>query len=409
MSLLHPRYGALPQDFPVFPLAGALLLPHGKLPLNIFEPRYLAMVEDALAGQRMFGMIQPDGHQPPGETGPAMFGVGCLGRLSSFSETDDDRFLISLTGLIRFDVKTELPLRRGYRRVVADFAPYEQDLEPPASALPQRAALVEALRTYFTVNGFDANWEAIEGMADDELGRHPLHDLPVRPGGKTGPARSGRPQRRARHAADAAENGRAWRPGPRHRRARVQLNPSSPEAPLSDPEPTQIDPRLLEILVCPVTKGPLVYDRAAGELISQAAGLAYPVRDGIPIMLPDEARPLAVTAAPTEIRVRRATRRLEVDFADGQRFSYPAEYLRVESPSAEVQGHSPDQRVLVAGKQDVGISTVEPVGHYAIRILFDDGHETGIYTWDNLLTPRAGAGTALAGLSGGPGGEWPQP
>ncbi len=169
MSLLHPRHGALPQDFPVFPLAGALLLPHGKLPLNIFEPRYLAMVEDALAGQRMFGMIQPDGHQPPVETGPAMFGVGCLGRLSSFSETDDDRFLISLTGLIRFDVKTELPLRRGYRRVVADFAPYEQDLEPPASALPQRAALVEALRTYFTVNGFDANWEAIEGMADDEL------------------------------------------------------------------------------------------------------------------------------------------------------------------------------------------------------------------------------------------------
>ncbi len=88
---------------------------------------------------------------------------------------------------------------------------------------------------------------------------------------------------------------------------------------------------------------------------------------------------------PAEIRVRRASKRIEVDFEDGHKFHYPAEYLRVESPSAEVQGHSPDQKVLVAGKQDVGISTVEPIGHYAIRILFDDGHETGIYSWAYLM------------------------
>ncbi len=92
-----------------------------------------------------------------------------------------------------------------------------------------------------------------------------------------------------------------------------------------------------------------------------------------------------MTAAPVEIRVRRASRRLEVDFAGGERFSYPAEYLRVESPSAEVQGHAPSERVTVPGKQLVGIRSVEPIGHYAIRINFDDGHDTGIFTWDYLM------------------------
>jgi DUF971 family protein len=92
------------------------------------------------------------------------------------------------------------------------------------------------------------------------------------------------------------------------------------------------------------------------------------------------------TAAPLEIRVRRASRRLEIDFAGGLRFTYPAEYLRVESPSAEVQGHSSKDRVLVTGKSEVGITTVDPIGHYAIRIHFDDGHDTGIYTWEYLLT-----------------------
>ena len=88
--------------------------------------------------------------------------------------------------------------------------------------------------------------------------------------------------------------------------------------------------------------------------------------------------------APTEIRIRRASRTLEVDFADGYRAVLPAEYLRVESPSAEVQGHSPAQRKWVAGKAAVNIRAVEPIGYYAIRILFDDGHDTGIYSWTLL-------------------------
>lgn len=87
---------------------------------------------------------------------------------------------------------------------------------------------------------------------------------------------------------------------------------------------------------------------------------------------------------PSEIRLKRAERLLEVVFDDGARFSLPAEYLRVESPSAEVQGHGPGQKVLVAGRREVGIMRVEPVGHYAIRIAFDDLHDSGIYSWAYL-------------------------
>jgi DUF971 family protein len=91
-----------------------------------------------------------------------------------------------------------------------------------------------------------------------------------------------------------------------------------------------------------------------------------------------------LTAAPTEIRLKRAERALEVSFADGARYVLPAEYLRVESPSAEVQGHGPGQKTLVAGRRAVGIMRVEPVGHYAVRIVFDDLHDSGIYDWDYL-------------------------
>src|SRR5690349_6406373 len=114
MAAFHPRLQDLPTEFAVFPLTGALLLPGGKLPLNIFEPRYLAMTMDALAAGRMCAMIQPDPSQPEGPNGPTLYRVGCLGRLSSFSETDDGRLLITLTGLVRFAVNSELDMVRGY-------------------------------------------------------------------------------------------------------------------------------------------------------------------------------------------------------------------------------------------------------------------------------------------------------
>ncbi len=170
MSCFHPRAEDLPAEFAVFPLEGALLLPRGKLPLNIFEPRYLAMTEDALAAGRMFGMIQPDPSGRPGPCGPALYRVGCLGRLSSFSETDDGRYLITLTGVIRFSVAVELAVQRGYRRVRGDVSAYLADLHTePHPISVEREALVAALRGYFARRGFEANWDAIRRIPNDML------------------------------------------------------------------------------------------------------------------------------------------------------------------------------------------------------------------------------------------------
>ena len=171
MADVPPGPGPLPDTFAVFPLSGALLLPKGKLPLNIFEPRYLAMTEDALAAGRLFGMIQPDPAAPRHTHGPGLHRVGCLGRISSFSETDDGRYLITLSGVSRFRIVEELEMRRGYRRVRAELAPYAADLEtaePSPTPLP-RAPLLRALRNYFRTRGYSANWDAIERMADAAL------------------------------------------------------------------------------------------------------------------------------------------------------------------------------------------------------------------------------------------------
>jgi Lon protease-like protein len=170
MAAFHPRFEALPSEFAVFPLSGALLLPRGKLPLNIFESRYLALVEDSLASGRMFGMIQPDANAAASDAGEGLYRVGCLGRLSSFSETDDGRLLITLTGLIRFTVGAELGVRRGYRFVRGDFSRYVEDLtldRPPAGI--EREAILSALRAYFARRSVDANWDAIRGLSDDGL------------------------------------------------------------------------------------------------------------------------------------------------------------------------------------------------------------------------------------------------
>ena len=170
MAAFHPSLGALPGEIAVFPLPGAVLLPQGKLPLNIFEPRYLNLVGDALGEGRMFGMIQPDPSRPDGAAGPALARVGCLGRVASFSETDDGRLLISLTGVIRFRVAEELGLRRLYRRVRADYAGFEADLDLGARpVLADRAALLATLRQYFRQRGIEANWAGIEQTPDAAL------------------------------------------------------------------------------------------------------------------------------------------------------------------------------------------------------------------------------------------------
>jgi uncharacterized protein len=152
--------GAIPTRFPIFPLPGAILLPGGNLPLNIFEQRYLQMTRDAMRTDQVIGMVQPCGDGARGA--PPIYQVGCVGRIASFAETEDGRYLISLTGLCRYDVLEELRVTTPYRQVVASFERWSQDLEealPPDSLRP---TLCAALRAYFEVNDISADWAQIE-------------------------------------------------------------------------------------------------------------------------------------------------------------------------------------------------------------------------------------------------------
>ena len=170
MTWLNPTVEDLPAEFPIFPLPGALLLPHGRLPLNIFEPRYLAMVDDSMAASRLFGMIQPNAHAPRSPQGPSLYQIGCLGRVTHFSETEDGRYLITLSGVARFRVTQELAVRNGYRRVVADFSPFVRDLDrPDQTSTADRAEFLDALKTYFRIHDIEANWDAIKQMPDTML------------------------------------------------------------------------------------------------------------------------------------------------------------------------------------------------------------------------------------------------
>jgi Lon protease-like protein len=159
--------GRLPAWLPIFPLTGVLLLPRGRLPLNIFEPRYLAMFDDALAGERMIGMIQPSGQGGDGyKQEPALYAIGCAGRITSFSETGDGRYMVALDGVSRFRVSEELPLNRGYRSVVPDWTPFAVDLTEEELSF-DRPRLIELLQAYFRQQQLSANWDAI-GQAPDE-------------------------------------------------------------------------------------------------------------------------------------------------------------------------------------------------------------------------------------------------
>ena len=166
-DVFDPAFEDLPPEIPIFPLTGVLLLPGGKLPLNIFEPRYLNMTAAALAGDRMIGMIQPTGDNEGAQ--PEVYRTGCAGRLTSFSETENGRYLITLSGYARFDIKQELPLRDGFRMVVPDWAPYRQDLAEDDSDIIDRDRMLRALKGYFAANQVDANWDAIKDTPTDQL------------------------------------------------------------------------------------------------------------------------------------------------------------------------------------------------------------------------------------------------
>src|SRR5579885_2252551 len=164
---------ALPDVLPIFPLTGILLLPRGRLPLNIFEPRYLAMTRDALGGERLIGMIQPNEPQRDntggGALNPPVYKVGCAGRITQFSETDDGRFLITLTGVSRFRVAEELPLVSGYRRIVPDWQAYPLDREPPGEPNFDRGRLIRGLKGFFALRRLEVDWQAIEKAPAEHL------------------------------------------------------------------------------------------------------------------------------------------------------------------------------------------------------------------------------------------------
>jgi hypothetical protein len=159
----------LPDIIPIFPLAGVLLLPHGRLPLNIFEPRYLAMTRDALAGERLIGMIQPSDPTHPAAGNPPVYPTGCAGRITQFAETEDGRFLITLTGVSRFRIRDELPLLSGYRRVVPDWGEFAADLADEEAAGFDRERLFRGLRLYFERRGISADWDAMANIPGARL------------------------------------------------------------------------------------------------------------------------------------------------------------------------------------------------------------------------------------------------
>ncbi len=155
---------ALPERIAVFPLSGVLLLPGGRLPLNIFEARYLEMTRDAMATTRLIGMVQPE---DPADLGPepALYSVGCAGRITHFDETEDGRFLIVLTGHSRFRIAAELERQTRYRQVVADWRTYSADLEPEDESGVDRERLLPALHAYLTLNDIEVDRHALEKAA----------------------------------------------------------------------------------------------------------------------------------------------------------------------------------------------------------------------------------------------------
>ena len=175
----------LPQLIPVFPLDGALLLPGGELPLQIFEPRYLNMVDDAMAGDRVIGMIQT--RQGGDRSRPSLAEVGCVGRITSYAETSDGRYLITLTGVCRFDAGEELDLRLPYRQLRANYDRYGDDLardEQAAVGEPARARFARALKKYLNRRELDIDWETAHDAPLEALVNSLCMGLPFEPAEK---------------------------------------------------------------------------------------------------------------------------------------------------------------------------------------------------------------------------------
>ena len=169
-EIFRTAAGELPDTIPIIPLSGVLLLPRGRLPLNVFEPRYIELVADALAGDRIVGMVQPlvaDAEER--EAAPEIYATGCAGRITAFEEIDDGRFEIVLTGLSRFDIEEEPASRRSYRFVTVRWHRFQGDLRKSAACDIGRARLAEGLRCFLEPRRLDADWDAVDGLEDEEF------------------------------------------------------------------------------------------------------------------------------------------------------------------------------------------------------------------------------------------------
>ena len=175
----------LPQVIPVFPLGGVVLLPHGLLPLNIFEPRYLNMIDDVMAGDRIIGMIQT--RQGGDRERPKLSDVGCAGRVTSYAETSDGRYLITLTGVCRFDAGAELIIPTPYRQLRARYDRFEADLsEDEAAQAPAaaRSRFAKALKRYLNRRELDIDWETAQSAPLEALVNSLAMGLPFEPAEK---------------------------------------------------------------------------------------------------------------------------------------------------------------------------------------------------------------------------------
>ena len=159
---------ALPSILPIFPLTGVLLLPRSALPLNIYEPRYLEMIDDVLSGNRLIGMIQPTESE---ETvlRPKLSQIGCAGRIVSYRETEDNRYLITLDGICRFRVKEEISTLSAYRQVACDFAPFATDLAQSEEGDFPRERLLQALKDYLSRRDLKADWKSVMSAPAESL------------------------------------------------------------------------------------------------------------------------------------------------------------------------------------------------------------------------------------------------
>jgi Lon protease-like protein len=159
-----------PEVIPVFPLAGALLLPRGQMPLNIFEPRYVAMVDDALKTHRVVGMIQPDADADGAALVPKLYGVGCAGRITQLAETGDGRYLITLIGIARFRVEEELTATTPYRQCRVSFEPFASDFQARAGEeAVDREGVLNALRDFVDAEDAKVDWKGIDQAPNEAL------------------------------------------------------------------------------------------------------------------------------------------------------------------------------------------------------------------------------------------------